>query len=123
MILSRSCKSGQKYGIPLEENYTHMMTCLQRYADSGLRTLVMAMKELDEREFMKAIEDIDKAEKVLENREEAKADWWERRRQLTRSYEGIERALVPVGVSGIEDLLQDDVYDTIHVRFLPSREP
>ena len=82
MILSRSCKSGQKYGIPLEENYTHMMTCLQRYADSGLRTLVMAMKELDEREFMKAIEDIDKAEKVLENREEAKADWWERRRQI-----------------------------------------
>ena len=33
------------------------------------------------------------------------------------SYEGIEHALVPVGVSGIEDLLQDDVYDTIHVRF------
>lgn len=117
MILSRSCKSGQKYGIPLEENYTHMMTCLQRYADSGLRTLVMAMKELDEREFMKAIEDIDKAEKVLENREEAKADWWERRRQIMCSYEAIERALVPVGVSGIEDLLQDDVYDTIHVRF------
>lgn len=31
------------------------------------------------------------------------------------SYEAIETNLIPVGISGIEDLLQDEVYDTIDV--------
>ena len=31
------------------------------------------------------------------------------------SYETIEKNLIPVGISGIEDLLQDDVYETISV--------
>lgn len=35
--------------------------------------------------------------------------------RVERSYDAIERALVPLGVSGIEDLLQDEVEETIRV--------
>ena len=70
-----------------------------------LRTLVMGSKELNEEEFQQKIEAISKAEKVLENREEVKAE----------CYEAIELKLIPLGVSGIEDLLQDEVFETIDV--------
>ena len=32
------------------------------------------------------------------------------------SYETIETQLIPLGISGIEDLLQDNVFETIDVR-------
>ena len=70
-----------------------------------LRTLVMGSKELNEEEFQQKIEAISAAEKVLENREEVKAE----------CYETIELKLIPLGVSGIEDLLQDEVFETIDV--------
>ena len=70
-----------------------------------LRTLVMGSKELNEEEFQQKIEAISEAEKVLENREEVKAE----------CYEAIELKLIPLGVSGIEDLLQDEVFETIDV--------
>ena len=72
---------------------------------SRLRTLVMGSKELNEEEFQQKIEAISEAEKVLENREEVKAE----------CYEAIELKLIPLGVSGIEDLLQDEVFETIDV--------
>ena len=70
-----------------------------------LRTLVMGSKELNEEEFQQKIEAISEAEKVLENREEVKAE----------CYEAIELKLIPLGVSGIEDLLKDEVFETIDV--------
>ena len=70
-----------------------------------LRTLVMGSKELNEEEFQQKIEAISEAEKVLENREEVKAE----------CYEAIELKLIPLGVSGIEDLLQEEVFETIDV--------
>ena len=70
-----------------------------------LRTLVMGSKELNEEEFQQKIEAISEAEKVLENHEEVKAE----------CYEAIELKLIPLGVSGIEDLLQDEVFETIDV--------
>ena len=70
-----------------------------------LRTLVMGSKELTEEEFEQTIDAISKAEKVLENRDEVKAE----------CYETIELKLIPLGVSGIEDLLQDEVFETIDV--------
>lgn len=65
----------------------------------------MGSKELNEEEFYKNVEAITAAEKVLENRDEVKAE----------CYETIELKLIPLGVSGIEDLLQDDVFETIDV--------
>lgn len=35
---------------------------------------------------------------------------------MIHSYEGIEMKMIPLGVSGIEDLLQDEVFETIDVR-------
>ena len=34
------------------------------------------------------------------------------------SYETIETQLIPVGISGIEDLLQDNVFETIDVELI-----
>ena len=34
------------------------------------------------------------------------------------SYETIETQLIPVGISGIEDLLQDNVFETIDVKLI-----
>ena len=70
-----------------------------------LRTLVMAKKELSQEEYESYLEYVSTAEKTIENREEVKS----------ACYETIEHALVPIGVSGIEDLLQDNVYSTIDV--------
>lgn len=66
----------------------------------------MGMRELTEEQFELFVDAIAQAEKVLQDREEAKATCFER----------IEKELIPLGVSGIEDLLQDEVMDTIDVR-------
>ena len=68
----------------------------------------MAKKELNKEEYAGYLDSISTAEKTIENREEVKA----------ACYETIEHDLVPIGVSGIEDLLQDNVYSTIDVGVL-----
>lgn len=115
MMLARSLKQGERRGVALEKNFECILACLQEYADKGLRTLVMGEKELTEAEYAEAMRAIDKAEKVLNNREEAKAEWCVLGWIVRSSYESIETKFVPLGVSGIEDLLQDDVADTIQV--------
>lgn len=77
MILSRSLKNGTVMNINLEDNYLHISDYLQKYADKGLRTLVMAMKELDEDNYNSAVKAINKAETVMENRDEVKAEWYD----------------------------------------------
>lgn len=76
MMLARSLKKGNNRGVSLTKNYECIMSCLQEYADKGLRTLVMGEKEMEEAEYTEAIRAIDKAEKVMDNREEAKAAWY-----------------------------------------------
>ena len=68
----------------------------------------MAKKELNKEEYDGYLDSISTAEKTIENREEVKA----------ACYETIEHSLVPIGVSGIEDLLQDNVFFTIDVGVL-----
>lgn len=74
----------------------------------------MAIKDLSEADFKQALMDINSAETVIENREEVKAAWYASSLFLI-SYETIEKEMIPVGISGIEDLLQEDVYETIDV--------
>lgn len=76
MILARSCKTGSYHSVHLEENFTHLISYLQQYADKGLRTLVMAVKELTAESYRDAIISINKAETVVENRDETKAQWY-----------------------------------------------
>lgn len=76
MILARSLKTGSYQSVQLEENFTHLISYLQQYADKGLRTLVMAVKELSVESYRDAIISINKAETVVENRDEMKAQWY-----------------------------------------------
>ena len=114
MIMARSLKETTVRSINLAENANHLVATLKNYANQGLRTLVMAIKDLSEADFKQALMDINSAETVIENREEVKAAWYASSLFLI-SYETIEKEMIPVGISGIEDLLQEDVYETIDV--------
>ena len=76
MILARSLKETTVQSINLAENYDHLVATLKEYANQGLRTLVMAMKDVSEAAFKQALKDINAAETVIENREEVKAAWY-----------------------------------------------
>ena len=118
MILARSLKTGSYHSVDLEANFTHLVSYLQQYADKGLRTLVMSVKELTADSYRHAIIAVNKAETVVENRDEIKAQWYMfPLPSHSSSYETLETKLIPVGISGIEDLLQDEVYETIDVLF------
>ena len=73
------------------------------YARSGLRTLVFGKKELTQDEAMRYREKIDEAEQDLEN-----ADM-----RLQQVYAEIEDDLEFLGVTAIEDRLQEGVPETI----------
>lgn len=89
----------------LSENYGTIFTIcrLQKFAGEGLRTLCLASRDLDEDFFNNWKLRHQQAAIALEGRDE----------QLDAIYEEIEMDMVLVGVTGIEDKLQDDVPRTI----------
>ncbi|KAJ8392780.1 hypothetical protein AAFF_G00072640 [Aldrovandia affinis] len=76
---------------------------LNGFAGEGLRTLVLAYKDLDEDYFKEWIQRHHEASTGLDNREE----------MLDELYEEIEKDLLLLGASAIEDKLQDGVPQTI----------
>ncbi|XP_078406485.1 putative phospholipid-transporting ATPase IM [Cetorhinus maximus] len=76
---------------------------LDEFAGDGLRTLVLAYKELDKGYFENWQKRYHEASTVLENREE----------QLSELYEEIEKDLTLLGATAVEDKLQDGVPQTI----------
>ena len=76
---------------------------LHQFATEGLRTLVLAQRELSQQQFDDWEREHYQASLALEDRDEG----------LDRVYELIERDLVLVGASAIEDKLQDGVPQTI----------
>ncbi|KAJ3339680.1 hypothetical protein HDU93_007906 [Gonapodya sp. JEL0774] len=77
---------------------------LEEYANEGLRTLCLAMREIPEEEYNRWSKIHEKASTLLVNRQE----------ELDKVAEMIEKDLVLLGATAIEDKLQDDVPDTIH---------
>jgi magnesium-transporting ATPase (P-type) len=77
---------------------------LNKASVQGLRTLLMAVKIVDQAELKQLMQDIAKAEKNLETREEALKDIFDK----------FERDLVLLGATAVEDRLQDNVPETIH---------
>ncbi len=69
----------------------------------GFRTLLMAMKVLDEKEVKDFIKECEIAELNLETREEVLADLFSK----------IEKDMVLLGATCVEDRLQDNVPETI----------
>ncbi|GLE03014.1 hypothetical protein PINS_up011893 [Pythium insidiosum] len=76
---------------------------LKRFASEGLRTLVLARKELSEREYLDWDAAYQRAVTSLTNREELLAD----------VAEAIERDMTVVGATAIEDKLQEGVPSAI----------
>ena len=69
----------------------------------GYRTLLIAMRILDEAEVKEYVEEFKKADDDFENREQ----------RLTEIADGMERNLVLLGATVVEDRLQDEVPEMI----------
>ncbi|XP_013788073.1 phospholipid-transporting ATPase ID-like [Limulus polyphemus] len=76
---------------------------LNKFASEGLRTLCLAMKDLEEEYFTQWKERFEEAVTSMENREE----------KVDCVYEEIEKNLHLIGATAIEDKLQDGVPQTI----------
>ncbi|XP_067874052.1 phospholipid-transporting ATPase ID isoform X2 [Heterodontus francisci] len=76
---------------------------LSEFAGEGLRTLVLAYKDLDEAYFDKWQKRHHRASTALDNRDE----------QLSVLYEEIEQDMMLLGATAVEDKLQEGVSDTI----------
>lgn len=76
---------------------------INSFAENGWRTLVLAMKELNENEYNEIKSDLNLAFN----------DILDRKNKIAQSYDKIESNLILVGSTAIEDKLQDDVADTL----------
>ncbi|XP_069796468.1 phospholipid-transporting ATPase ID-like isoform X2 [Narcine bancroftii] len=83
---------------------------LNEFASEGLRTLVLAYRDLDEKAFQDWSERHEEARRALENREE----------RLASVYEDIEQEMTLLGATAIEDKLQEGVQETIAVLSLAN---
>ncbi|KAJ3335398.1 hypothetical protein HDU91_002204, partial [Kappamyces sp. JEL0680] len=81
-------------------------TCalLEEYACEGLRTLCIAYRDISEEEYAEWSQVYEKAATTISNRGE----------ELMKAAEMIEKDLILLGATAIEDRLQDGVPDTIH---------
>jgi phospholipid-transporting ATPase len=78
---------------------------LSDYAKEGLRTLLLAEKEISEQDYEAWSEKYNEAALSLQNREEA----------INQVAEQIEKEFELIGATAIEDKLQDDVANTISI--------
>ncbi|KAH9927393.1 phospholipid-translocating P-type ATPase, partial [Amylocystis lapponica] len=77
---------------------------LEDYATEGLRTLCIASRDISEAEYRQWVTIYDQAAATINGRGEA----------LDRAAELIEKDMLMLGATAIEDKLQDGVPDTIH---------
>lgn len=73
---------------------------IQKYAEAGLRTLVIAYRELDEEVYKRWEEEFAKAKTSVSEDREALVE---------RTAEKIERGLILLGATAVEDKLQKGV--------------
>ncbi|KAG1716196.1 hypothetical protein ID866_936 [Astraeus odoratus] len=86
---------------------------LEDYATEGLRTLCIAYRDVPEAEYRQWSTIYDQAAATLTGRSEA----------LDKAAELIERELILLGATAIEDKLQDGVPDTIHTLQMAGIKP
>jgi magnesium-transporting ATPase (P-type) len=77
---------------------------LSKASAKGLRTLLMAMRVIDQEEFKEFNARVAEAER----------DVMKRDKLLAEIYDDFERGLVLLGATAVEDRLQDNVPSTIH---------
>ena len=90
MVMEKKIKAGAR---------PSLLEACENLASEGLRTLVFAQKVLTERQAEQFLEHLDKASKRLKNRE----------LHVNRVQNSIEKDMDYLGVTGVEDRLQDDL--------------
>ncbi|KAJ3414832.1 hypothetical protein HDV05_005989 [Chytridiales sp. JEL 0842] len=97
VIQERLAKEGNPYVEPT-------WALLEEYASEGLRTLCIAYRDVSDEEYAEWSKIYDAAATTINNRQE----------MLDKAAEIIEKDLILLGATAIEDKLQDGVPDTIH---------
>ncbi|KAI8613701.1 hypothetical protein BC830DRAFT_1170031 [Chytriomyces sp. MP71] len=97
VIMERLSKQGNLF---VDATMVH----LEDYANEGLRTLCLAYRDVSESEYAEWSRIYDRAATTINNRQDV----------LDQAAELIERDLILLGATAIEDKLQDGVPDTIH---------
>ncbi|KAI9355344.1 hypothetical protein DFJ73DRAFT_825210 [Zopfochytrium polystomum] len=97
VIFERLAKEGNEF---IDSTSVH----LEEYASEGLRTLCIAYRDISDEEYAEWSKIYDKAATTINNRQDA----------LDKAAEIIEKDLILLGATAIEDKLQDGVPDTIH---------
>lgn len=85
----------------IEETWHH----LEKYAEKGLRTLALCERKLTKEEYKTWAAKYQEAITAIENRE----------KKMEEAQELIEKDLILIGATAIEDRLQDDVARTIAI--------
>ncbi|OMO51953.1 Cation-transporting P-type ATPase [Corchorus capsularis] len=97
VMFARLAKNGQEFAQETKEH-------IDEYADAGLRTLVLAYRELDEEEYVEFNEKFTEAKNVVSaDREEV----------IEEVVEKIEKDLILLGATAVEDKLQNGVPECI----------
>lgn len=96
IVIERLDKSVKQ---PYMERYEEKLT---EYSVQGLRTLLFAMKVLDESEYEKILDDLDKIA-VMKNAKERRNEY----------VSEIENRFMAIGMTAVEDKLQDKVPECI----------
>ncbi|KAH6575423.1 hypothetical protein BASA62_001894 [Batrachochytrium salamandrivorans] len=97
VIFERLSKQGNPF-------YDATCAHLEEFANDGLRTLCIAYRDIPDEEYAEWSKIYEKASTTINNRSA----------ELEKSAELIEKDLILLGATAIEDRLQDDVPDTIH---------
>lgn len=93
-MFERLAEDGRQFEAQTKEH-------IKKYAEAGLRTLVIAYRELGEEEYRRWEEEFVKAKtSVSENRDAL----------VNEAAEKIERNLILLGATAVEDKLQKGVY-------------
>ncbi|KAG8488050.1 hypothetical protein CXB51_018502 [Gossypium anomalum] len=97
VMFERLAKNGQEFAEQTKEH-------IEEYADAGLRTLVLAYREINEEEYVEFNEKFTEAKNILS------AD---REEMIEEVAESIERDLMILGATAVEDKLQNGVPECI----------
>ncbi|XP_043667422.1 phospholipid-transporting ATPase IF-like isoform X2 [Vespula pensylvanica] len=100
------CKGADTSILPLiiEGDIETAAAHVEDFSMRGLRTLVVAYKKLSQRDYTELIRNIELARQVIGQ---------DRGTRILRAYEEMESGLTLLGVTAVEDRLQEDVEETL----------
>ncbi|XP_007037752.2 PREDICTED: putative phospholipid-transporting ATPase 9 isoform X1 [Theobroma cacao] len=97
VMFERLAKNGREFAEQTKEH-------IDEYADAGLRTLVLAYREIDEEEYVEFNEQFTEAKNLVSG---------DREEMIEEVAEKIERDLILLGATAVEDKLQNGVPECI----------